>query len=134
MLFLDIDYQIVVICNQETILGTIINAIHSRGSDFNYVLLPTLFALSLQLNYFIGIGGGFKVAMNILNNGRFGMAAALSGTMKSLIAKAVSITSIKAMIAFSEGYTRKYLPEDVSAKPSLRGFVQRLWVNIFNIA
>ena len=28
--------------------------------------------------------------MHILNNGRFGMAAALSGTMKSLIAKAVS--------------------------------------------
>uniref|UniRef100_A0A8C5GBH1 Very long-chain specific acyl-CoA dehydrogenase, mitochondrial n=1 Tax=Gouania willdenowi TaxID=441366 RepID=A0A8C5GBH1_GOUWI len=28
------------------------------------------------------LGGGFKVAMNILNNGRFGMAAALSGTMK----------------------------------------------------
>lgn len=36
------------------------------------------------------IGGGFKVAMNILNNGRFGMAAALSGTMKNVIAKAVS--------------------------------------------
>uniref|UniRef100_A0A3Q2VVL6 Acyl-CoA dehydrogenase very long chain n=1 Tax=Haplochromis burtoni TaxID=8153 RepID=A0A3Q2VVL6_HAPBU len=35
------------------------------------------------------IGGGFKVAMNILNNGRFGMAAALSGTMKNVIAKAV---------------------------------------------
>nr|XP_057923941.1 very long-chain specific acyl-CoA dehydrogenase, mitochondrial isoform X2 [Doryrhamphus excisus] len=35
------------------------------------------------------IGGGFKVAMNILNNGRFGMAAALSGTMKGAINKAV---------------------------------------------
>ncbi|XP_008299384.1 very long-chain specific acyl-CoA dehydrogenase, mitochondrial [Stegastes partitus] len=35
------------------------------------------------------VGGGFKVAMNILNNGRFGMAAALSGTMKASIAKAV---------------------------------------------
>ncbi|KAF3697902.1 Very long-chain specific acyl-CoA dehydrogenase, mitochondrial [Channa argus] len=35
------------------------------------------------------VGGGFKVAMNILNNGRFGMAAALSGTMKGAIAKAV---------------------------------------------
>ncbi|XP_013880012.1 very long-chain specific acyl-CoA dehydrogenase, mitochondrial [Austrofundulus limnaeus] len=35
------------------------------------------------------VGGGFKVAMNILNNGRFGMAAALSGTMKSVMAKAV---------------------------------------------
>ena len=37
-----------------------------------------------------GVGGGFKVAMNILNNGRFGMAAALSGTMKFCIHKAVS--------------------------------------------
>ncbi|XP_076843444.1 very long-chain specific acyl-CoA dehydrogenase, mitochondrial [Brachyhypopomus gauderio] len=35
------------------------------------------------------VGGGFKVAMNILNNGRFGMAAALSGTMKGVLAKAV---------------------------------------------
>ncbi|XP_069776199.1 very long-chain specific acyl-CoA dehydrogenase, mitochondrial isoform X2 [Narcine bancroftii] len=35
------------------------------------------------------VGGGFKVAMNILNNGRFGMAAALSGTMKGLIDRAV---------------------------------------------
>ena len=39
-----------------------------------------------------GVGEGFKVAMMILNNGRFGMAAALSGTMKSCIAKAVSLT------------------------------------------
>ncbi|XP_056156103.1 very long-chain specific acyl-CoA dehydrogenase, mitochondrial [Lampris incognitus] len=35
------------------------------------------------------VGGGFKVAMNILNNGRFGMAAALSGTMKGVLTKAV---------------------------------------------
>eukprot|EP00753_Platysulcus_tardus_P009846 PLAT235.3.p1 GENE.PLAT235.3~~PLAT235.3.p1 ORF type:complete len:618 (+),score=297.29 PLAT235.3:216-1856(+) len=32
------------------------------------------------------VGAGFKVAMNILNNGRFGMGAALTGTMKSAIA------------------------------------------------
>jgi len=31
------------------------------------------------------VGGGFKVAMAILNNGRFGMGAALSGTMKNVI-------------------------------------------------
>lgn len=37
------------------------------------------------------VGGGFKVAMNILNNGRFGMAAALSGTMKGVIGKAVRL-------------------------------------------
>lgn len=40
------------------------------------------------------VGGGFKVAMNILNNGRFGMAAALSGTMKAVIATAVSTCNI----------------------------------------
>ena len=36
-----------------------------------------------------GVGNGFKVAMQILNNGRFGMAAALSGTMRAAIKKAV---------------------------------------------
>merc|ERR1719336_2711618 len=36
-----------------------------------------------------GVGNGFKVAMAILNNGRFGMAAALSGTMRAGIKKAV---------------------------------------------
>ncbi|XP_028176202.1 very long-chain specific acyl-CoA dehydrogenase, mitochondrial isoform X2 [Ostrinia furnacalis] len=35
-----------------------------------------------------GLGNGFKVAMNILNNGRFGMAAALSGTQRAAIARA----------------------------------------------
>ncbi|XP_071566375.1 very long-chain specific acyl-CoA dehydrogenase, mitochondrial-like [Temnothorax nylanderi] len=35
-------------------------------------------------------GEGFKVAMNILNNGRFGMSAALSGTMRYCITKAVN--------------------------------------------
>nr|XP_054771211.1 very long-chain specific acyl-CoA dehydrogenase, mitochondrial-like [Lytechinus pictus] len=35
------------------------------------------------------VGEGFKVAMMILNNGRFGMGAALGGTMKGLIKKAV---------------------------------------------
>ncbi|XP_014749388.1 PREDICTED: very long-chain specific acyl-CoA dehydrogenase, mitochondrial, partial [Sturnus vulgaris] len=36
-------------------------------------------------------GGGFKVAMNVLNNGRFGMAAAMAGTMRGLLATAVRI-------------------------------------------
>ena len=36
-----------------------------------------------------GVGNGFKVSMNILNAGRFGMSAALSGTMKYSIKKAV---------------------------------------------
>lgn len=35
-----------------------------------------------------GIGNGFKVAMNILNNGRFGMAAALAGTQRSALRQA----------------------------------------------
>jgi alkylation response protein AidB-like acyl-CoA dehydrogenase len=35
-------------------------------------------------NVLDGVGNGFKVAMNILNAGRFGMAAALSGTVYRL--------------------------------------------------
>lgn len=35
------------------------------------------------------VGDGFKVAMHILNNGRFGLAAVLCGTMRTSIAKAV---------------------------------------------
>lgn len=40
-------------------------------------------------NVLDGVGKGFKVAMNILNNGRFGMAAALAGTMRAVTKKAV---------------------------------------------
>lgn len=40
-----------------------------------------------------GVGNGFKVAMNILNNGRFGMAASLSGTMAACIKKAAEHAS-----------------------------------------
>ncbi|CAF0754990.1 unnamed protein product [Rotaria sordida] len=36
-----------------------------------------------------GVGNGFKVAMNILNNGRFGMVVGLSGTMKMAIRKSI---------------------------------------------
>ena len=36
-------------------------------------------------NVIDGPGKGFKVAMQILNNGRFGMGAALSGTMRKVI-------------------------------------------------
>nr|XP_048304437.1 very long-chain specific acyl-CoA dehydrogenase, mitochondrial [Myodes glareolus] len=39
------------------------------------------------------VGGGFKIAVNILNNGRFGMAATLAGTMKAIIAKAVDFAT-----------------------------------------
>jgi very long chain acyl-CoA dehydrogenase len=37
-----------------------------------------------------GVGDGFKVSMNILNAGRFGMSAALSGTMKAAIKQATA--------------------------------------------
>lgn len=45
------------------------------------------------------MGDGFKIAMHILNNGRFGMAAALSGTMKGLITKAVSSSETREIYA-----------------------------------
>ncbi|XP_074109832.1 acyl-CoA dehydrogenase very long chain [Cotesia typhae] len=44
-------------------------------------------------NVLVGEGQGFKVAMNILNNGRFGMVAALSGTMQSCIKKALEFAN-----------------------------------------
>ncbi len=40
-----------------------------------------------------GVGNGFKMAMMILNNGRFGMAGALSGTMRTMIKKAVEFAT-----------------------------------------
>lgn len=40
-------------------------------------------------------GGGFKVSMQILNNGRFGMGAALSGTQKFCIRKAIEHASTR---------------------------------------
>lgn len=42
-----------------------------------------------------GVGNGFKVAMNILNNGRFGMAAALSGTMRACTKKAIEFATTR---------------------------------------
>lgn len=58
-----------------------IKASNTAEVNFEEVKIP-------HENVLGGVGGGFKVAMNILNNGRFGMAAALSGTMKSLITQA----------------------------------------------
>ena len=52
--------------------------------DINFISLYSLALLYTEE------GEGFKVAMNILNNGRFGMAAALSGTMKKIMERAVS--------------------------------------------
>ena len=45
--------------------------------------------LTTTNNYSEGLGEGFKVAMNILNNGRFGMSATLAGTMRSCIQTSV---------------------------------------------
>ena len=42
-------------------------------------------------------GEGFKVAMNILNNGRFGIPASMSGTMRFCIDKAVRESSVNAI-------------------------------------
>ncbi|XP_050077287.1 very long-chain specific acyl-CoA dehydrogenase, mitochondrial-like [Anopheles maculipalpis] len=39
------------------------------------------------------IGGGFKIAVNILNSGRYGLGAMLSGTMKTCIERAASHVS-----------------------------------------
>ncbi|XP_068245843.1 LOW QUALITY PROTEIN: very long-chain specific acyl-CoA dehydrogenase, mitochondrial-like [Palaemon carinicauda] len=41
------------------------------------------------------VGAGFKVAMEVLNNGRFGMAAALSGTMRYSIKKALDFATTR---------------------------------------
>lgn len=40
-----------------------------------------------------GVGNGFKVAMNILNNGRFGLAAGMAGTQKLCLQKAVEFAT-----------------------------------------
>lgn len=45
--------------------------------------------VKIPIENVLGVEGeGFKVAMNILNNGRFGMAMTLSGTMRTCIQKA----------------------------------------------
>lgn len=59
-----------------------LNASNTAEVHFDDVKIPRENLLGVE-------GGGFKVAMSILNNGRFGMAAALSGTMKASIQKAV---------------------------------------------
>ena len=51
-------------------------------------------------------GEGFKVAMNILNNGRFGMVSGLSGTIKKTITRAVRICTFMCICS-----STTYLPE-----------------------
>lgn len=48
------------------------------------------------------VGGGFKVAMSILNNGRFGMVAALSGTCKRLIKVAAEHATNRTQVRHSQ--------------------------------
>ena len=46
-------------------------------------------------NIIDGLGNGFKVAMNILNAGRFGMAAALSGKLQLIaIANLINLINL----------------------------------------
>ena len=58
----------------------------------NWLFSVICVTVNIGFGYISGEGNGFKVAMNILNNGRFGMAAGLSGTMKFCIKKAVRPT------------------------------------------
>eukprot|EP01137_Pigoraptor_chileana_P023983 Opistho-2@91181 len=66
------------------------------------------------------VGGGFKVAMNILNNGRFGMGAALTGTMKALIAKAADHANGR--VQFGHKIREYGLIREKFAKMALRAY------------
>ena len=57
-------------------------------------------------------------AMHILNNGRFGMAAAMAGTMKAIIAKAVS-TWPKPPASLDLSHTVPLSVSLLSCRPSL---------------
>uniref|UniRef100_A0A674GV85 Very long-chain specific acyl-CoA dehydrogenase, mitochondrial n=1 Tax=Taeniopygia guttata TaxID=59729 RepID=A0A674GV85_TAEGU len=65
-----------------------IRASNTTSLHFDSVRVPAQNVLG-------GLGGGFKVAMNILNNGRFGMAAAMAGTMRGLLQAAVAHASTR---------------------------------------
>lgn len=63
-----------------------IKASNTATVNFDNVPIP-------KENILGDVGDGFKVAMNILNSGRFGMGAALSGCMRKQISKAVEHAS-----------------------------------------
>lgn len=46
------------------------------------------------------VGDGFKVAMQILNNGRFGMAGTMAGTMSTCIKKASEFAANRKFSSF----------------------------------
>ncbi|XP_027704664.1 very long-chain specific acyl-CoA dehydrogenase, mitochondrial-like [Vombatus ursinus] len=60
-----------------------IKASNTTSVSFDNVNVPTENVLG-------GFGNGFKVAMNILNNSRFGTVSALAGTMRRVIKKAAN--------------------------------------------
>ncbi|XP_036611741.1 very long-chain specific acyl-CoA dehydrogenase, mitochondrial-like [Trichosurus vulpecula] len=60
-----------------------IRASNTTSVIFNNVKVPTENVLG-------GFGNGFKVAMSILNNGRFGTVSAMAGTMRRMIKKAAN--------------------------------------------
>ena len=69
----------------------------------------------------LGEGDGFKVAMNILNNGRFGMAGALSGTMRMLIER--SVEHAKSRRQFGDLLSNFGVIQEKIANMALRHFV-----------
>lgn len=68
-----------------------------------------------------GVGNGFKVAMNILNNGRFGMGAALSGTQRGLIAQAVDFAANRTQ--FGQKISNFGVIQEKIARMTLKHFV-----------
>jgi len=67
------------------------------------------------------VGEGFKIAMQILNNGRFGMAALLSGTQKVLINQAVAHASER--VQFGQKLKTFGTIQDKIARMSIKQFV-----------
>lgn len=61
-------------------------------AEFVELLLKSTCILKVPVENLLGVEGeGFKVAMNILNNGRFGIPAACTGAMKICIQKTVCL-------------------------------------------
>lgn len=61
-------------------------------AEFVELLLKSTCFLKVPVENLLGVEGeGFKVAMNILNNGRFGIPAACTGAMKICIQKTVCL-------------------------------------------
>jgi alkylation response protein AidB-like acyl-CoA dehydrogenase len=70
-------------CSSRKIME--IKALNAREISFNNVKVPVENVLG-------EVGGGLEVAMNILNDRSFGMAGALSGTIRTVIQKAIEQT------------------------------------------